>query len=66
MIVTVNGDAREVAGDITVLELIGSLGIPTARIAVEVNREIVPKSMHDTHRLAEGDRLEIVTMVGGG
>jgi len=66
VIVSVNGEAREVADGITVSELIGTLGIVAARIAVEINREIVPKSTHDAHRLAEGDRVEIVTMVGGG
>ena len=66
MRVTVNGEEREVPAGTTVAGLIALLGIEGGRIAVEVNREIVPKSEHGSHALAEGDRLEIVTMVGGG
>jgi len=66
MKITVNGDPREVPGGTTVADLIGILGIESGRVAVEVNREIVTKSLHETHALEDGDRVEIVTMVGGG
>ena len=66
MRVKVNGEDREVPGDTTVAALLPMLGIEGGRVAVEVNREIVPKSEHGTHVLDEGDQLEIVTMVGGG
>jgi sulfur carrier protein len=36
------------------------------RVAVEINRDIVPRSRHATHRLCEGDRVEIVQAIGGG
>ena len=62
----VNGEDREVPGDTTVAALLPMLGIEGGRVAVEVNREIVPKSEHGIHVLTEGDQLEIVTMVGGG
>jgi len=64
--IRVNGEAREVPSGTTVAALLPMLGIEGGRIAVEVNRCIVPKSEHATHVLDEGDQLEIVTMVGGG
>jgi sulfur carrier protein len=61
-----NGEDRRFEESLTVAELIRSLQIKTSSIAVEVNRVIVPRSSHETHRLEEGDRVEIVTFVGGG
>jgi thiamine biosynthesis protein ThiS len=46
--------------------LIDALHLDRRRIAVAVNREVVPRSAFDTHRLAEGDRIEILEAVGGG
>ena len=62
----VNGELRRSDRDITVLELLAELEINAPAIAVEVNRSIVPKSAHETHRLKDGDHIEIVTFVGGG
>ena len=62
----VNGDARQVADGMTVTELLGELGLADRHVAVEVNLQLVPKKRHHEHRLGEGDRLEIVTLVGGG
>jgi len=64
--IKVNGEVREVPAGTTVSALLPMLGIEGGRVAVEVNREIVPKSEHGTHVLDEDDQLEIVTMVGGG
>jgi len=64
--ITVNGEEREIPAETTIAGLIGLMKIEAGRIAVEVNREIVTKSLHATHALAAGDRVEIVTMVGGG
>ena len=66
MTITVNGEEKEIPADTTVSGLVGLMGIEAGRIAVEVNREIVTRSLHETHVLCEGDRVEIVTMVGGG
>ena len=66
MRLTVNGETRDVPAGTTVEGLLPMLGIESGRVAVEVNREIVPKSEHATRVFAEDDRLEIVTMVGGG
>jgi thiamine biosynthesis protein ThiS len=64
--ITVNGREQEVPEAITVQELLEHLDLARGRIAVERNLEIVPKREFGTVRLAEGDRLEIVTLVGGG
>jgi len=64
--VTLNGAEREVADGTTVLALLEQAGIDRRRIAVEVNREVVPKTRHAQRVLATGDTVEIVTMVGGG
>ncbi len=66
MEIFVNGEPRAVSGDMILLELVTDLGLIEQRIAVEVNREIVPRSAHAGHRLRDGDRVEIVTAIGGG
>ena len=63
--IVVNGEARSVATGTTVSALIDALGL-TGRVAVERNREVVPRAHHATTVLGDGDRLEIVTFVGGG
>ncbi len=64
--VVINGQARSVAQGTTVATLIGELGLGDRRVAVERNREVVPRAEHATTVLAAGDRLELVTFVGGG
>lgn len=61
-----NGEAASAPDSVTVEEFLRELGLPEKGVAVERNREIVPKSLYGTTRLAEGDRLEIVQFVGGG
>lgn len=62
----VNGQLRTVPPDRSIAELLADLGVTAKHVAVEVNQQLVPRSEHQSHRLAEGDRLEIVTLVGGG
>ncbi|MBL8758285.1 MAG: sulfur carrier protein ThiS [Phycisphaerae bacterium] len=66
MTVTVNGEPRELAPGATVSALLETLGLARAACAVEVNRELVPKKQHPLHALADGDRIEVVSLVGGG
>ena len=66
MRITVNAEPRDVPEGSTVESLLASLGIDRRKIAVERNQEIVPRTQHASTPLAEGDRIEIVTMVGGG
>jgi sulfur carrier protein len=62
----VNGEEREVADGATVADLIESSGLADAACAAEVNKSFVPKRDHATTTLTEGDRIELVTLVGGG
>jgi sulfur carrier protein len=64
--VVVNGEPHDVADGTTVAQLIVRLGLGERRVAVERNREIVPRAQHGDTTLADGDHLELVTFVGGG
>lgn len=64
--VLVNGDERQVADGMTVAALIRELGLDPRHVAVERNREIVARTCFQGSRLESGDKLEIVTFVGGG
>jgi thiazole synthase len=64
--ITLNGEPREIAGDATVAALVKEAGLEGKRVAVEVNGDVVPRSEHGARRLADGDRVEMVTFVGGG
>lgn len=66
MMLTLNGDPRPVPVGETVEGLLLSLGLDPRKVAVERNREIVPKSTFAQTPLAEGDALEIVHFIGGG
>ncbi|AEK58327.1 MULTISPECIES: sulfur carrier protein ThiS [Acidithiobacillus] len=66
MIVTVNDQAYEARDGTDVAELLQNLGFAGQRVAVELNREVLPRSLHAQTRLREGDRLEIIRAVGGG
>jgi sulfur carrier protein len=66
MEVFVNGIAREFPPPLTVAALLQAEGQAGRRVAVEVNREIVPRSGHAAHALAAGDRVEIIQAIGGG
>ena len=64
--VVVNGEKREVPPGATVLDLLKTLEIGPGPVAVEVNSKVVRRAGHAEHQLAAGDRIEIVTLVGGG
>jgi len=64
--ITLNGESRQVAEAITVAGLLEELRLAGKLVAVEVNLQLVPHQHHGEHRLAAGDRVEIVTLVGGG
>jgi len=63
-----NGEERsfESSGTLNVAALVELLGMKSDRVAVELNREIVPRDQWAKTNLAEGDRLEVVHFVGGG
>jgi sulfur carrier protein len=66
MQITVNGEARDVPGGVTVRGLVEILGLTDGPVAVERNREVVPRAEHTSTELAPGDVVEIVHFVGGG
>ena len=66
MEITMNGESKEVRDGITVTELLEDISTPAIGVAVELNRAIVPRSLHASTILQGGDLLEIVKMVGGG
>jgi len=63
---TVNGEPRTVPEATTIATLLAELGLTDRPCAVEVNRRVIPRAQHPRHSLAEGDAIEIVSMVGGG
>jgi len=66
MEITVNGEARSVPEEQTVLGLLTSLGLDPGRVAVELDLEILKQAHWAGTRLHPGARLEIVQFVGGG
>jgi sulfur carrier protein len=64
--ITLNGESYAVSDDDRLVFLIDSLKLKRGRVAVEINREIVPKANWDRTRLAAGDIVEVVNFVGGG
>lgn len=66
LIITVNGDRQEIAGPLTVTELLTRLGIDARRVAVERNLAVLKRDAFERTTVAEGDEIEIVNFVGGG
>ncbi len=64
--VEINGEARRLEGPLSVAALLHLLDLPREKVALERNREIVPRSFYDTVMIEGGDRLEIVHFIGGG
>ncbi len=66
MDIQLNGQPRRIDTGANIVVLLEKEGLAERRVAVEVNGEIIPRSLHATHALAEGDRVEIVHALGGG
>lgn len=66
MKIEVNGHTREFATGIRLAEVLDAEGLAGRRVAIEVNRTLVPRSQHGSHVLSDGDRVEIVQAMGGG
>jgi sulfur carrier protein len=64
--ITVNGEARQVAAELTILQLLSDLNVPADRVAVELNKRIVSKRDWASTIVTAGAQLEIVQFVGGG
>lgn len=66
MKLTINGEEREFGGTLSGAQLLAQLDIRPTTVVVELNREVVPRDEFLQRELAEGDVLELVTIVGGG
>jgi len=66
MRIRINGEWKDLAGAVSVSEVLAARSLQPRRVAVELNREILPRARYAETRLSENDALEIVTLVGGG
>jgi len=66
MKLVLNGEEREFAGNLTLAGLLDQLGLKADRVAIELNRDIVPRDRWADIALKDADQLEIVHFVGGG
>ena len=61
-----NGESKRIEEQSTIADLLRLADVKSNFCAVELNLEIVPKGQYDLKKLADGDQLEVVTLVGGG
>lgn len=66
MLILVNGQDRDIADGATIAQLLVELEVTVPHVAVELNRDVVPRAQHGEVVLSAGDELEVVTLVGGG
>ncbi|MCX7032495.1 MAG: sulfur carrier protein ThiS [Arenimonas sp.] len=66
MHITLNGETRPLEPGTTLEALLAQAGHAGRKVAVEVNLAVVPRSLHASHVLADGDRVEIIQAIGGG
>jgi sulfur carrier protein len=66
MQIILNGEPMQLDDSPTLVELLQRTGHAERRVAIEINRTIVPRSMHAERRLVDGDQVEIVQALGGG
>ncbi|MCF6292453.1 MAG: sulfur carrier protein ThiS [Robiginitomaculum sp.] len=66
MNITLNGEHKEIASEVNVTELLNDLSLTPAKVAVERNLQIVPRSVYSKIIIQDGDRIEIVRFIGGG
>ena len=66
MKIILNGQEKNLATRMTLAGLLREMGLGERRVAVEVNREIIPRSQHGAFELKDNDRVEVVFAIGGG
>ena len=64
--IILNGEQTSLQPDMTVTDLLVTLGLQDKRVAVEINLDIIPRSEYQATRLNQGDKVEIVQAIGGG
>jgi thiamine biosynthesis protein ThiS len=66
MKVLINGESKEITKQVNLIELLEEFSLPSERIAIELNREVVRKKDWENIQIKDADRIEIVHFVGGG
>ncbi|MDC0415216.1 sulfur carrier protein ThiS [Gammaproteobacteria bacterium] len=66
MNILLNNKSETLCDESTVQKLLETKNIKNTYFAVEINRKIIPKSTHSTHIIKDGDKIEIITAIGGG
>ncbi|MEP7039103.1 MAG: sulfur carrier protein ThiS [Acidobacteriota bacterium] len=66
MKIVVNGEMKEIAGNLNLTGLLKQLSMPDERIAIELNKEVVRKKDWETIKISDADKIEIIHFVGGG
>lgn len=66
MKVYINGETKEIAGEVSLIELLVNFSLPHERVAIELNKEVVRKKDWETILIKDADKIEIVHFVGGG
>lgn len=66
MNIVINGETRSVSEGLNAQQLLEQLGLSQQKVALEVNQEIVPRSVYMRHIFQAGDRVEIIHAIGGG
>jgi len=66
MKVTINGETKELESEVTLSRLLELFSLPSQRVAVELNREVIRRQAWDSTVVRDDDRIEIVHFVGGG
>ncbi len=66
MNIFINGETKELSNELNLSELLKHFSLPSERIAIELNKEVVRKKDWENITIAEGDKLEVIHFVGGG
>ena len=66
MQVTINGEKRELAENLSISEMLKNLELPSERVAIELNKEVVRKKDWENIKVNDADKIEVIHFVGGG
>ena len=66
MQIELNGESTQIIDQCSITEILNILELQDKRVAVEVNREVIPRAQHMSFMLTAGDHVEIIQAVGGG
>jgi thiamine biosynthesis protein ThiS len=66
MQVTINGEKRELAANLSISEMLKNLELPSERVAIELNKQVVRKKDWENIKVNDADKIEVIHFVGGG